>query len=665
MKDDLFAIGATSTSRSREVREAREVYKWYHDYLPPIPTLFNKKLGDGESPASLTANSSAAADTDAAPVDLSHHLLTPAQHRAISELADEHTDSPGHVLMDKLKSHPLLSGIEEEAESGVGAVEEKLLGAAADIAGIFSKYNKQTGVPKQEAPKTSYLLERGAFGIFSARVTKSLNEENPPLETPADYHLLYQRYLEDSEKDGRFGEKIIGFTQLSELYNEDTIFGWLRLAGTNPRVLQRLTPERCAALLEKMALTDAQVAAVAGDGATVDAEVAASRLYVCDYALLNGLPLQEGRHMPAAIGIFWSNAAQAETQVGRQLLPVAIQLGQDKGDPISTPGDEDWAVARILFSTADFNYHEMGTHLSAAHFAQEAFMIATRRSMPESHPVAALLIQIYYGLLFNNALGRMQLVNPGGFTDEMMAADLKDGSLAIVRNFYTDVWTWDHWNLRTFLTEQGTIDTDALPVYPYRDDGLPLWDAIRGFATSYVDAYYAGAADVAGDRELREWVEELVAPDKGNLATKGFPTELTNKADLAEVLARLIWQAGPGHGGINYSQYQYFAVVPSAPGAAYATSGDVMSVLPPLNKAIQQVDILNTLTQKIFDGPMGTFESSFIRGLNQQAKNAVEDYQRALGGCADQVDARNKTIARAFLKYPFLSPKNLPNSTNI
>lgn len=63
----------------------------------------------------------------------------------------------------------------------------------------------------------------------------------------------------------------------------------------------------------------------------------------------------------------------------------------------------------------------MGTHLSEAHFTQEAFIVAARRNFGSSHPIGALLGEIYWGLLFNNALGRLLLVNPGGYTDKMMA----------------------------------------------------------------------------------------------------------------------------------------------------------------------------------------------------------------------------------------------------
>ncbi len=612
-------------------------------------------LGDGKEP-----------DTTDSSGPLAQHelLLSKNQIQALHRIHKHSQENPDHPVSDAITNSPLLS-VAEAAEGVLGRLGSKVRGVFDKLESLTSDYNGQTGVPKEEDPGAQYLVERGAFGFFEAKTTEEVKKSNPELNSPADYKQIYQAYLDNSRKDGRFGFKVIGFDQLSDVFDQDMIFGWLRLACTNPRPLTCLTPKRIPGLVAKMNLTDAHVEKVAGKGATIASESAKGHLYFCDYELLKGIPTQEGRHMFPCIGVFWSNTAEATTRVGRQLLPVAIQLGQTLEAPIYSPGDEQWPAARIHFSVSDFNYHEMGTHLSGAHFAQEAFLVATRRNLRSDHPVGALLLQIYYGLVFNNALGRLQLVNPGGYTDRMMAGVLETGSLEIVKRWYKDFWHWDHWNLHKFLEMRGTLDTEALPVYPYRDDGLPLFDAIHKFATEYVNAWYVGEEDLHNDTELANWVAELVDPEKGNLGSKGFPTEITTRKALAEVLARLIWQAGPGHGGINYSQFQYFAVVPSAPGAAYAIRGDVMDLLPDLDKAIDQVDILCTITQKIFDGPMGEFDHDFLKRLNQSATNAVEDYKRDLKACEDAVDARNASIARAFMPYPFLNPKNLPNSTNI
>ena len=125
-----------------------------------------------------------------------------------------------------------------------------------------------------------------------------------------------------------------------------------------------------------------------------------------------------------------------------------------------------------------------------------------------------------------------------------------------------------------------------------------------------------------------------------------------------------MWQAGPGHAGINYSQFQHFGLVQNQPGATYADQGPVIGALPNLDKAVAQVSILNIITQGVF-GRIGDFDRDFTDKLNDVGKNAVRDYQSALQACGRAVDTRNASGPRANLKYPFLHPDNVPNSTNI
>lgn len=642
-----YTLATDSNRAERAETLDRKRYQWYQDYLPGVPTLRNATLGDGTR--AFGEKAPTARDINGPPLDLAAVLLSQEQLVELTRIANEHGEEalyePG-----VLERSPVLAQAVDNSEN-----------ATRDLFGQLNSsggFDKETGVPLPDVPNLfPYLIDRALFPGNSADVSTKLIKENKPLRTPADYKPIYQAYLDDSRRLTRVGKKIIGFDQLPEVYDTDVMFGWLRLAGVNPRVIQQLTSDKATELLKKMPLTDAHIAAIAGPGATLEAEIAAHRLYFCDYWLLNNIPVQEGRFMPPAIGVFWSDVRN------QRLAPVAIQLSQTP-DRIRTPDEADWDVARILFSVADFNYHEMGTHLSEAHFAQEAFAVAMRRNLPVNHPIGALLIQIYWALLYNNALGRKLLVNVGGFADKMMAGDLETGSLKIVADFYNKVWQFDDWDLENYLGRQGTLDTTALPAYPYRDDGVPLCQAIKAFAAEYVGAYYAGASDVANDSELKNWVDELCDPAKGNLARKGFPTEVTTKEQLADVLAKLIWQAGPGHAGINYSQFQFFAFAPSAPGAAYALEGGPMKVLPPLDKAANQGDILNVITQKVF-GRVGEYDSSFTDKLNQLGKNAVANFLRALTACGKAVDERNAHAPRVGQSYPFLHPDNVPNSTNI
>ena len=47
--------------------------------------------------------------------------------------------------------------------------------------------------------------------------------------------------------------------------------------------------------------------------------------------------------------------------------------------------------------------------------------------------------------------------------------------------------------------------------YPYANDGLLLWDAIKQWVTSYVNHYYPKANLVESDVELTQWWDEIRA----------------------------------------------------------------------------------------------------------------------------------------------------------
>ena len=63
------------------------------------------------------------------------------------------------------------------------------------------------------------------------------------------------------------------------------------------------------------------------------------------------------------------------------------------------------------------------------------------------------------------------------------------------------------------LKERGVDDTDKLPVYPYRDDALLIWYAIRQWVSDYLDIDYKKDEDVQNDVWLQNWAAEVVAYD--------------------------------------------------------------------------------------------------------------------------------------------------------
>jgi hypothetical protein len=67
---------------------------------------------------------------------------------------------------------------------------------------------------------------------------------------------------------------------------EDRYFGWQRLAGLNPLSIRRID-----APPSSFAVDDARLAGVLPEGHTLASLAAAGRLYLCDYAVLEDIPL--------------------------------------------------------------------------------------------------------------------------------------------------------------------------------------------------------------------------------------------------------------------------------------------------------------------------------------------------------------------------------------
>ena len=124
---------------------------------------------------------------------------------------------------------------------------------------------------------------------------------------------------------------------------------------------------RITALPVNFPVTTAQYArAIPGD--TLDRALAEGRVYLADYALLDGA--QDGSFPAAPKFLSAPLALFAVEPVGKAFMPVAIQCGQLPGPttPVFTPTDGTaWLMAKSVLEVADGNYHQAITHLGRTH----------------------------------------------------------------------------------------------------------------------------------------------------------------------------------------------------------------------------------------------------------------------------------------------------------
>lgn len=178
--------------------------------------------------------------------------------------------------------------------------------------------------------------------------------------------------------------------------------------------------------------------------------------------------------------------------------------------------------------------------------------------------------------------------------------------------------------------------------YPYRDDGIDMWNAINRYVKAAVDNIYDDDAAMHGDTELSSVIEDFrdtgdggatvfwdgvmgdYAADRDPANMQLFPSlESLSKADLCLTLTTAIYTSSFYHSVVNYGQYEAFVFTPSQPLAVFRESDYIKSLkgcadlkrindaavaeryvlppLPPARSARVVVTIIDALTAFRYD----------------------------------------------------------------
>jgi arachidonate 15-lipoxygenase len=162
-------------------------------------------------------------------------------------------------------------------------------------------------------------------------------------------------------------------------------------------------------------------------------------------------------------------------------------------------------------------------------------------------------------------------------------------------------WSIKRHSFKNDFMARGVADTAVLPHYPYRDDGMLVWDALHKFISAYLKHFYPSDAVVKSDNELQAWASELEAMEGGYVG--GFPKEIATVADYIELITIILFQLGPYHSAVNYTQYEYESLTSNMPTALYVdpevmakkdiiTRKDIMDLLPPFGAMAEQLEIM-------------------------------------------------------------------------
>ena len=101
--------------------------------------------------------------------------------------------------------------------------------------------------------------------------------------------------------------------------------------------------------------------------------------------------------------------------------------------------------------------------------------------------------------------------------------------------------------------------------YPFAEDGLEVWAAIKQWATDYVGIYYKTDEAVQADDELQAWWREIRHIGHGDHANADWWVDMTTREALIETLTTIVWITSGHHAAVNFGQYAYFGYMPNHP----------------------------------------------------------------------------------------------------
>jgi len=460
---------------------------------------------------------------------------------------------------------------------------------------------------------------------------------------------------------------VLPLPDVATSFRQDATFAQQRLSGTDPMELTNVLALNYR-LRDKMAITNEIFRAVVGDvGETLNSAMRSGSLFVTDYGVLDNVTPQAGRFITSPICLYFADRRNPRSP----LIPIAIQLGQVRGESLlCTPLDGvDWTLAKMVAQMAEFTVFQLIRHLGQTHLALEPIALATARELAQNHPLYVLLQPHFDFTMAINAFADQVLINPGGFVN-LVFPGILESSLSLTNQAVSEQFSnFSDFAFPNNLRLRGVTDREQLPNFPYRDDGLPIWEALRDYVTQYVRIYYQTRRDVRQDVELQNWLQALRTPvSDGGLGVVSLPERLTNRNQLVDLLTQIIFTAGPQHSAIAWLQYDYAAFMPNMPGSIYQPSpnvkgtvseADLSGFLPDTELTFAQLTLMTQVGTKLDPKAFTNFGSRSFQ--DPRAIRVLRMLQHRLDKIEEVIGRRNQRRGECYIGF---LPSRMANSTS-
>jgi len=232
------------------------------------------------------------------------------------------------------------------------------------------------------------------------------------------------------------------------------------------------------------------------------------------------------------------------------------------------------------------------------------------------------------------------------------------------------------------LKRRGVDCRDTIVDYPYRDDGLLVWEALEKWVRSYVGHHYPSDRDVVEDTELQAFVEQVGAYRVGDArgrevggGIKGVGEGeggVEHRSYLVSMVTQIIWNGSAQHAAVNFPQAHEMAYAPNMPlalmGPVPATTSyretDIRGLLPVREVAHHQV-VIGNLLGGIYHTKLGHYPRLGPLRVGWFGSGRLDELEEALHAQLEHAEATIDARNRERPSYRYLRPSEIPQSINI
>eukprot|EP00070_Physeter_catodon_P000460 XP_007100762.1 arachidonate 12-lipoxygenase, 12S-type isoform X2 [Physeter catodon] len=417
-----------------------------------------------------------------------------------------------------------------------------------------------------------------------------------------------------------WGQKSTLSEKVRQRWQDDELFGYQFLNGTNPMLLRR-----CTSLPSRLVLPSGMEEL----RAQLEEELQDSSLFEADFILLDGIPANvirgEKQYLAAPL-------VMLKMDTSGKLLPMVIQIQPPSSSsptpPLFLPSDPPlaWLLAKSWVRNSDFQLHQLQYHLLNTHLLAEVIAVATMRCLPGLHPVFKLLIPHIHYTMEINTRARTQLISEGGIFEKAVSTG-GGGHVHVLRRALAQL-TYCSLCPPNDLAERGLLGT---PGALYACDALRLWEITARYVEGIIHLFYRGDDVVRGDAELQAWCREITEVGLCQAQNRGFPISFQSQNQLCHFLTMCVFTCTAQHGAINQGQ------------------------------ACLQMTITWHLGRRQPDMvPLGHHKEKYFS--DPKAKSVLNQFQTDLENLEREITDRNEQLD---LPYEYLKPSLIENSVTI